>query len=51
VAIDRGLDPESFLPEDLLLMAKNDKGEFLVKNELEQAEKRAEFYRNANRLD
>jgi hypothetical protein len=51
IALENNLDPDTTLPEDLMLLAKNDKGELLVKQELEQAEKRAEYYRNANRLD
>jgi hypothetical protein len=44
-ALEHGLDPDKTLPEDIILLAKNDKGIPLCQIEMESAMKRAEFYR------
>jgi 2-methylisocitrate lyase-like PEP mutase family enzyme len=45
VAIDAGLDPDTAMPEDILLMARDDAGKLAVHKEFESALERAVAYR------
>lgn len=43
-ALDRGLNPDDFPPEDLLLLGKDEKGALIACREYEAAAKRAAHY-------
>lgn len=49
-AIDKGLDPDTTAPEDILLMHQDDKGAYLCQSEYLASSKRAAFYRNLETL-
>ncbi len=50
VAIENGLDPDRTLPEDILLLVKDDKGTLKILAECEEARKRA-IYHNSARVE
>jgi hypothetical protein len=44
VALEHGLDPDKTPPEDIILLAKDNKGALLAAKEYEAAAKRAAYY-------
>lgn len=44
--MESGLDPDKALPEDILLLQKDDHGSLIVLTECSEARKRAGFHNN-----